>query len=97
MIQYWGYPVEEHTITTEDGYILTMHRIPHGRHEFGSVINQQEKTPVYIGHCLLGSSGVFSWGPPEKSIAFILADEGRTTFSGSINYNMDIDINFNSG
>ena len=33
MIQYWGYPVEEHYVTTSDGYILMMHRIPHGRND----------------------------------------------------------------
>ena len=31
MIEYWGYPVEEHRVTTDDGYILTMHRIPYGK------------------------------------------------------------------
>ena len=76
MIEYWGYPVEEHTVTTPDGYILTMHRIPHGRDEFGTKVGQGEKTPVYIGHCLTCSSGVFTWGPPEKSIAYLLADAG---------------------
>lgn len=25
----YGYPIEDHTITTQDGYILTAQRIPH--------------------------------------------------------------------
>ena len=29
---YWGYPVEEHAVHTEDGYIL-IHHIAHGRNE----------------------------------------------------------------
>lgn len=28
LITRYGYPMENHTITTEDGYILTLHRIP---------------------------------------------------------------------
>merc|ERR1711936_1498219 len=31
MISNAGYPVETHTVTTEDCYILQMHRIPHGK------------------------------------------------------------------
>ena len=27
LIKYWGYPVEEHWVTTTDGYILGLHRI----------------------------------------------------------------------
>ena len=33
IIRLAGYPVEEHTVTTADGYILLMERMPrHGEH-----------------------------------------------------------------
>lgn len=31
-IQIEGYPVEIHHVTTHDGYILELHRIPCGKH-----------------------------------------------------------------
>ncbi len=45
MIKYWGYPFEEHFTTTEDGYILGIHRIPHGRDEVRSGASKQ---PVLV-------------------------------------------------
>ena len=32
LVNYWGYPVEEHIVRTSDNYILGIQRIPHGKH-----------------------------------------------------------------
>lgn len=48
-----GYPAETHTVTTADGYILTMHRIPY------SPTSNSTETPrpvVFLQHGLLSSS-----------------------------------------
>ena len=46
MIRKEGYPAEAHVVVTEDGYLLTMHRIPGDR-----------KSPaVFLQHGVLGSS-----------------------------------------
>ena len=78
-ITFWGYPVEEHFVTTEDGYILGVHRIPHGRNYEDNNLNIKElqKPSVFLQHGLTSSSASYSWGPPDKSLAYILADAGK--------------------
>jgi len=80
LIKYWGYPVEEHWVTTEDGYILGLHRIPHGRTGGGG----GEPRPVaYLQHGLTSSSASWTSGPPEKSLGYVLADEGFDVWMGN--------------
>jgi len=79
LIKYWGYPVEEHWVTTEDGYILGLHRVPHGR----TSPTPSPRPVVYLQHCLTCSSGVWSFGPPSKSLAYILADAGYDVWMGN--------------
>jgi len=47
MIERRGYKVETHQVTTEDGYILQMHRIPS---------DPPGGEPVFLQHGLLSSS-----------------------------------------
>ena len=35
IIKFWGYPAESHWVTTPDGYILGIHRIPSGKSRAG--------------------------------------------------------------
>lgn len=67
-----GYLAETHTVKTEDGYLLNIHRIPCGRHGCGDGVRQ----PVFLQHGILASSADFILSGPDKGIAFILADLG---------------------
>ncbi|XP_022912355.1 lipase 3-like [Onthophagus taurus] len=73
MVEFYGYPIEVHEdIQTEDGYLLTMHRIPHGK----SNGDQKDKKVVLLMHCLMCSGAVYAVYGPENGLAFILADQG---------------------
>jgi len=79
IIREHGYPVEAHTVTTADGYILTAFRIPHGV----SASQTVKRPPVLVQHALLCSS--FDWvnNGPNQSLAFILADAGFDVWLGN--------------
>ncbi|EMS64647.1 Triacylglycerol lipase 2 [Triticum urartu] len=60
-------------VTTEDGYILSLKRIPHG------VSNSTQNTtriPVLLFHGLMVDSVSWVLGTPKQSLGFILADGG---------------------
>ncbi|XP_066252796.1 lipase member N-like [Euwallacea similis] len=68
----YGYPLESHDVTTEDGFILTLHRIPHGKNDLAST----PKPPVLFAHCLACSGMDWIWQGPNASLALLLADSG---------------------
>ena len=84
--------MEEHWVTTEDDYIIGMHRLEHGRNNFKS---GKSKPAVFIAHGLLGNSGQWVFGPPEKSLGFILADAGNLIKKNSMYLPNSLNLSFN--
>ena len=70
LIRKNGYPVETHKVTTEDGYILRLHRIPYGRK---SDKREGERRPaVLVQHGILSSSADWVLAIPEKALGKII-------------------------
>ncbi|KAB2613540.1 triacylglycerol lipase 2-like [Pyrus ussuriensis x Pyrus communis] len=72
MLETQGYTCQEHKVTTEDGYIIGLQRIPKGR----SGDETPNKKPVLLQHGLLMDASAWLLNPPDQALAFILADNG---------------------
>ncbi|XP_022125086.2 lipase 1 [Pieris rapae] len=84
LISSAGYPVNKYRVTTEDGYILQMYRIPAGRRTARRSDNVKGKRPVLLMHGLMGSSDNFLIMGPDKSLGYILADAGYDVWLGNM-------------
>ncbi|XP_058794622.1 lipase 3-like [Phymastichus coffea] len=72
LVRSTGYYAEEHDVTTDDGYILTVHRIP-GSPKSPASLN---KPTVLFIHGLLAASDVWVLRGPEKDLAYMMVDVG---------------------
>merc|ERR1712179_461790 len=84
LIEYWGYPSEAHEVPTDDGYLLTLHRIPHGKDAHGSRKEDSGTKPVILllpG--LLLDSTIYVMNLPHQSLAYVLADNGFDVWIGN--------------
>ncbi|KAL6653004.1 hypothetical protein ACP70R_011929 [Stipagrostis hirtigluma subsp. patula] len=73
-VEPFGYKCEEHTVTTEDGYILSLQRIPSGRSSGGAAA--AAKIPVLLQHGLMMDGVTWLMNSPDESLGYILADNG---------------------
>ncbi|XP_077486701.1 lysosomal acid lipase/cholesteryl ester hydrolase-like [Amblyomma americanum] len=89
LVREQGYPMETHEVATDDGYLLEMHRIPHGR--LGPCApgnNSLEpwcggRGPVFVMTGLLADSASLVLDFPGQSLGFVLADSGYDVWLGN--------------
>ncbi|KZS15481.1 Lipase [Daphnia magna] len=77
VIEHRGFPVEVHHVTTEDGYILELHRIP----------SRTPRKVVFLQHGVLQSSGTWLVNPSSRSLAFLLAELSYDVWLGNFRGN----------
>lgn len=71
----YKYEIEEHTVVTEDGYILNIHRLPPK--------NGKNCGTIFLMHGILDSSDSWVLQGPNNALAYILADNGYDTWIGN--------------
>jgi lysosomal acid lipase/cholesteryl ester hydrolase len=89
---YWGYNLQTHYVTTTDGYILALHRLPHTKTESARKSTKSRlgndslvvKPVVLLWHGCLMSSEVWVVSPNiTESLAFTLAESGYDVWLGN--------------
>jgi len=88
MIKRWDYPAEEYTVTTTDGYLLSVQRIPGPRFSAdASAVKEDEdedpKPVLFLMHGLLGSATNWISNLPNESFAYVAADAGFDVWLGN--------------
>ncbi|CAL8088834.1 unnamed protein product [Orchesella dallaii] len=81
LIRKYGFPCEIHHVTTKDGYILELHRIPFGTKSGSGP--KPGKDVVYLQHGFLASSADWIMNTVDKALAYELANHGYDVWLGN--------------
>ncbi|KAG8384959.1 hypothetical protein BUALT_Bualt04G0172400 [Buddleja alternifolia] len=72
VVTIYGYKCQEFEVKTDDGYILSVQRIPEGRAGGGG----PNRPPVLLQHGILVDGVTWLLNSPQESLAMMLADNG---------------------
>jgi pimeloyl-ACP methyl ester carboxylesterase/ankyrin repeat protein len=89
-----GYPIEKHKVMTDDGFVINMYRIPHGKptdllglpriNPDSSQSPTKVKRPVvFLQHGIFNSSSTWLVTGEKQALAFILAMAGFDVWMGN--------------
>lgn len=71
-----GYSFERHKVLTEDGYWLSLFRIPGSKGETAEHAKRRKKPAVFLQHGIFDSADTFIMNEEKRATAFILANNG---------------------
>ncbi|WOL13585.1 triacylglycerol lipase 1 [Canna indica] len=80
LIRPSGYPCSEHTVETEDGHLLGIQHIPHGR----KGLDGNPRRPVFLQHGLFMGGDAWFANSVDESLGFILVDSGFDVWVGNV-------------
>ncbi|KAL3653814.1 hypothetical protein CASFOL_003495 [Castilleja foliolosa] len=79
-----GFKCKEYTVKTDDGYILSVQRIPEGRSGPSGGGISQPRQPVLLQHGIIVDGMTWLMNSPEQSLAMMLADNGYDVWISNI-------------